>query len=327
MTKYDLVMPVDGLTYYLRELIERLTLEDSLDEVAYRATVDLKTTADLNLDLGQAVTVDAIPFGAVDQSMVNLLAPGVVWSIEQSNRIAEHLLITIYDRLIYQVKSEDEYLFPAGRTATQRLKQIAADWQIPLGAIADTKVPLAAAAYRGQTLATMLMDGLAETVSKGGEMFRMRMTAAGLTLVQVGANETVWSMETVEDATENESLDNVITQVKVLGNAPEGTKSPVRAIIKEDTEKYGTIQAIWNDPKATSAKVANAEAAKVLQGPKKTYYLSTIDINTLRAGDKIIYNGLEMIVISVRHECGDPGRMTLQAGSAEQVKRQFYLER
>lgn len=323
LQKYEFVL---ANQYYLRELLESITLEESLDEIAYRAMVKMVVTPDFpGIAPGQECRVSGIPFGG--SSMVYLLHPGVVWECESETRGQKHLTATIYDRTIYLAKSEDEYLFPAGSTASQRLQQYASDWGIPLGQVPDTGVPLAKAVYRAQPIYNMIMADLKETVAKGGEMYRPRMTPDGLELVKLGSNETVWVLEldqNIEELVQRRTLEGTVTQVKVLGNASEDQRSPVLAVVKGETVKYGTLQKVLNDSKITSPGEAQAAGQKMLTGVQEIFTVTGIDINTIRAGDKVQLNGMELLVKSVRHELGSPGHMTLELAGEDVIRRGVY---
>jgi hypothetical protein len=353
MNRYGVVL--DNL-YDLSELLAGVTLEESLDEIACRATVNLVLTSDWpGAYPGQEIRISGVPFGGAD--MAYLLHPGVVWEEEFNYAGTDKLSITVYDRTIYLAKSEDEYLLPAGQTASQRLKKYAADWGIPVGNIPDTGVPLAKAVYRAQTLYSMVMSDLKETVKKGGKMYRPRMTPDGLELYELGSNPTVWVFEldrNVETITQRRTLEGAVTQVKVLGAerqerdistggmtpeemerryAMDGDEklelpSPVLAIEKSETDRFGTLQKVFQDSEIQTVAQAREAARRMLSGVQETFTVSAIDVNTIRAGDKVELagSGLELLVMSVRHELGDPGHMTMELATPDYVQRRFYLD-
>jgi len=325
LQKYEVVL---ADRYFLRELVEVITLEDSLSEIAQRANVKLAFTSDFpGIAPGQKMRVSGVPFDGTE--MDYLLHPGVVWEVSSSNRGQKHLSVTVYDDTIYLSKSEEEYLFPEGQTATQRLQVYAADWDIRLGEVADTGIPLAKGLRRAQSIWKTIMDDLKETVKKGGAMYRPRMTADGLSLVKLGSNNTVWVLENdqnVEEVDQQRTLEGTITRVKVLGNASAEERSPVLALVSGDTSVLGTLQKIINDSKITTASEAEKAGNELLSGIQETVTVQGIDINTLRAGEKIQYNGNDYLIISVRHELGSPGHMILELAEESQVRRRYYSQ-
>ncbi|MCA1293711.1 phage portal protein [Paenibacillus sp. alder61] len=312
--------------YDLRELVESITLTDSLDQIAYQASIAIKVPADFpGIEPGHEIRISGVPFGASNR--VPLLHPGVVWDCGSTAGQTKHMNLTVYDRTIYLAKSEDECLFAKGGTASQRLKQHAANWSIKLASVPDTKTKLNKAVYRAQTIYSMIMADLKETVKSGGDMFIPRMTSAGLELFKIGGNKTVWRLEGIEEATQSRTLEETVTRVKVLGSsADENAPSKVLAIASGQTAEYGVLQRIVQDENVKTADAAKKLAESMLTGKGLSYSVSCIDLNTVRAGDQVNFNGLNLIVTSVSHQLGDPGHMTLELATYEDVKRRYFLE-
>lgn len=317
--------------YLLGDLVESISLEDSLDEIALRATINLIFTPDFpNIQPGQEIRVSGIPYRGSE--LVYLLNPGVVWECENSFRGANRLSVTLYDRTIYLAKSDDEYLFPAGQTASQRLEKYAADWDIQLHQIPDTVQTLNKKVYRSQSIYSMITADLKETVTKGGKMFRPRMTPSGLELFELGSNDTVWVLDpegNLDSITQRRTLEGTVTKVKVLGKEenPESA-TEILAVEEQDTERFGTLQKMIMDNDITTVSEAVTAAKAMLAGIQETFSVSAIDINTIRAGDKVelLGSGMELIATSVRHELGRPGRMTLELATPDYVKRRYFLD-
>lgn len=322
--RYDVIL---AGKYHLRELVEDLTLEESLDEIAYRATVQIVFDSSLpQIVPGNILRITGTPFSG---SGTTTFFDGVIWDVESVTRGKRRLNITAYDRTIYLSRSEDEYLFPAGQTATQRIKKYAADWGIKLFNLADTKVPLEKSIYRARPIYNMIMDDLRETVKKGGKMYRPRMTPSGLELFEIGTNKTVWVLESsrnMEEISHNQTLEGAVTQVKVLGKESEGKRTPVLALVKGETAKYGTLQKIYQDDKVKTAAQAKKAGQELLSGPQETITVRAIDINTIRAGHKVKLDERELIVASVIHELGSPGHMTLELMPTWMVRRWYYVQ-
>lgn len=322
--RYELIL---AGKYWLGELVESISLDESLGEIAYRANVRLVNTPDLpELRPGQTVEISGTPYGGAGTQV--LLPHGVIWEVEVEKKGQSHITLTIYDKMVYLAKSEDEYLFPAGQTATQRLKKYTADWQIPAGTLAETGTQLARAVFRAQPIYAMIKADLDETVSKGGDMFRPRMGAGGLDLIKLGSNQTVWVLEVaqnLENILENSTLEGAVTQVKVLGpDSNGGSLAPALGIVKGETDQYGTIQKILSDSKVRTSNEAETAGKKLLSGARKSITVNCLDINTIRAGDQVKLNSAGLLVTSVRRELGNPGHMTLTLAAEEQVRREYY---
>lgn len=315
--------------YDLSPLVEAINLRDSLEQVAYQGTVNLVVTPDMPpISPGMAIRISGIPYGKKDY--VPLLHPAVVWEVETSNNGVKRMTLTLYDRTVYLDKSEDEYLFPAKQTATQRFKKYAADWNLKIAVLPDTEKQLGRSVYRTQSIYASMFADLRETAKAGGKLYHPRMISSGLELYELGSNKEVYILEAITDTTQSRTLEGAATKVKVLATAASETgqevPSKVMAIEEKDIAKYGQLQAIIQDDEVKSPAAARQLARSKLRGIRETISLNAPDINTIRAGDAVMLGAMKLLVISVSRELGNPGSMMLELGSYDDVKRRFYLE-
>ncbi|SEK74082.1 hypothetical protein SAMN04488688_102138 [Paenibacillus sp. cl141a] len=315
--------------YDLSPLVEAINLRDSLEQVAYQGTVNLVVTPDMPpISPGMAIRISGIPYGKKDY--VPLLHPAVVWEVETSNNGVKRMTLTLYDRTVYLDKSEDEYLFPAKQTATQRFKKYAADWNLKIAVLPDTEKQLGRSVYRAQSIYASMFADLRETAKAGGKLYHPRMISSGLELYELGTNKEVYILEAITDTTQSRTLEGAATKVKVLATAASETgqevPSKVMAIEEKDIAKYGQLQAIIQDDEVKSPAAARQLARSKLRGIRETISLNAPDINTIRAGDAVMLGSMKLLVISVSRELGNPGSMMLELGSYDDVKRRFYLE-
>ncbi|MGW8823631.1 XkdQ/YqbQ family protein [Paenibacillus lautus] len=315
--------------YDLSPLVEAINLRDSLEQVAYQGTVNLVVTPDMPpISPGMAIRISGIPYGKKDY--VPLLHPAVVWEVETSNNGVKRMTLTLYDRTVYLDKSEDEYLFPAKQTATQRFKKYAADWNLKIAVLPDTEKQLGRSVYRTQSIYASMFADLRETAKAGGKLYHPRMISSGLELYELGTNKEVYILEAITDTTQSRTLEGAATKVKVLATAASETgqevPSKVMAIEEKDIAKYGQLQAIIQDDEVKSPAAARQLARSKLRGIRETISLNAPDINTIRAGDAVMLGSMKLLVISVSRELGSPGSMMLELGSYDDVKRRFYLE-
>ena len=315
--------------YDLSPLVEAINLRDSLEQIAYQGTVNLVVTPDMPpIQPGMAIRISGIPYGKKDY--VPLLHPAVVWEAETSNNGIKRMTLTLYDRTVYLDKSEDEYLFPAKQTASQRIRKYAADWNLKIAVLPDTKKELGRAVYRTQSIYASMFADLRETAKAGGKLYHPRMIASGLELYELGSNKEVYVLESFTDTTQMRTLEGAATKVKVLTTTASETgkevPSKVLAIEEKDVEKYGQLQKIIQDDEAKSKAAAKELAKSALRGIQETFSLNAPDINTIRAGDAVMLGTMKLLVISVSRELGHPGSMSLELGTYDDVKRRFYLE-
>ncbi len=321
--------------YYLGELVRSITLEDSLDEIAYRAIVVLEYPknfpTDTDISLGQDIRISGYLYG--QEEFKPYLHNAVLWEIESNWQTHKELTFVIYDKCIY-MKSEDEYLWQAGLTATKRIQKYLQDLGLRIGTLEDTKVKLPKTIYRAQSISSMVWEDLKATVAKGGEMYRLYMSPGGIELRKLGSNlgsnGKIYEFSTEEDKanifeiTQKRTLENMVSKVKVLGSAPDDMKSPVLATILGDT-KYGIVQKILQDPDIENASEAEKKGRALLSGKEETFTFATLCIPQIRAGDKIKLNTMELLVYEVRHEIGESSRTTISAATEDYIRRMYYL--
>ena len=310
-------------SYKVENLNEGIYLSEAIDGVAYSATVKLVETKELkNIGLlkGDSIIISDVNF---ETKKVERIFKGVVWEIRKSGSIIKHLKLVCKERTIYMEESEDEYLFQEG-TATQRINQYCNDWGIPIGSLASTDITLIKNIYRRNTILDMILKDLKETAQKGGGLFKCRMTDR-FNLIEIGSNSTVWKLESIlKDIETVSSLDGIVTQVKVLGKQEDDVKSPVIGVYKNNTNKYGTIQKIVQDEKIESSSEAETRANNLFNTGEESVRVTCIDINTIRAGDRVSLNGVILYVIDINHNLGTPGKMTLNLASLQEIRRRFY---
>ncbi len=102
--------------------------------------------------------------------------------------------------------------------------------------------------------------------------------------------------------------------------------SKVMALEEKDIAKYGTLQVIVQDDEVKSGAAARELAKSKLRGIQQTISVNAPDMNTIRAGDAVMLGNMKLLVISVSRELGNPGSMSLELGTYDDVKRRFYLE-
>lgn len=307
----------------LDNLKTEITLSESIDSIAYTANVRFvipdKIAKDFKLSQG-----DSIEIIKNENPGKGTVFKGVVWqkaTDTKNNKIAN---LTCKERTIYIEKSEDEYLFQEGTTATQRAKQMCGDWGIPIGSFADTQVALSKAPPKIKTIYGMMLDDLKETAEKGGNLFRYRMQNK-LDLIQIGTNKTVYDIsKCLDNLGQVGTLEGAVSKVKVLGKKEEGTKSPVIGSFEKGVDKIGTLQKVIQDEKIQDVGTAKSKAEALFSSGEGQITTNGLSIPAIRAGDKVKLNGFYIYVSTVTHKLGDPGSMDLVLESLEQIRRKYY---
>lgn len=302
--------------------MEGIQLSEAIDGIAYTANINLAATEELKrlgIEKGHSIEIYDIDFETKKNKQV---FKGIIWDIDKSRK-SKRITMACKERTIYIEESEDEYLFGEG-TATQRIQRYCRDWGIPTASLVNTKIKLAKAVYRSESILGMMLKDLKETAQKGGNLYKLRMLDK-LNIIQLGSNKTVWRLETIaEDISFKSSLEGMITQVKILGKQKENKKTPVTGVYKKDINRFGTIQKLVQDEKIKDGAGAKKRADALFNTGEETVRISGIDINSIRAGDKVSVNEQILYVIDVTHNLGSIGRMDLTLSGLDYIRRKFY---
>lgn len=302
--------------------MEGIQLSEAIDGIAYTANINLAATEELKrlgIEKGHSIEIYDIDFETKKNKQV---FKGIIWDIDKSRK-SKRITMACKERTIYIEESEDEYLFGEG-TATQRIQRYCRDWGIPTASLVNTKIKLAKAVYRNESILGMMLKDLKETAQKGGNLYKLRMLDK-LNIIQLGSNKTVWRLETIaEDISFKSSLEGMITQVKILGKQEENKKTPVTGVYKKDTNRFGTIQKLVQDEKIKGGAEAKKRADALFNTGEETVRVSGIDINSIRSGDKVSVNEQILYVIDVTHNLGSIGRMDLTLSGLDYIRRKFY---
>jgi hypothetical protein len=312
--------------YKIELLSESVSTKESVDSLAYTLNIELALTDELEalgIAKGDSIQLYDYAYGTGTYFKV---FDGVIWDRDKSKK-SKKVSLSGKERTIYMEESEDEYIWYEGQTASDRIQIIANDWGIPVGWVDNTSIGLSKD-RRQETLYSMIKKDLKETAQKGGSLYRIRMDEK-LDILELGTNETVYELSTIiDDLDDKQSLNGMVTQVKVLGkNDKDDTKSPVIGIFKSNTDKYGTIQKIVQDEKVDDYAKAQSKSNLLFSTGEDSITIScTQDINTLRAGHKVSLYGTILYVTEITHKFGGKGRMDLVLMTWDGVKNKFYGE-
>ncbi|HBE9311888.1 TPA: XkdQ [Clostridioides difficile] len=309
--------------YDIANFNEGITLSEAIDGVAYKMDVSLiepKQLKDINIKKGDKIVLIDI---AYESKKEETIFDGVIWETRRSEK-SKKLTLSCRERTVYMEESEEQYSFKEN-TATQRIEYYCKQWNIPYYNLANTSVKLAKVIHKTNIL-DMIKKDLKETASKGGDLFRVRMDNK-LKLFKLGTNANVYKLDSIlEDANFTSSFNDAVTSVKVLGKSKdENTKAPIIGTYKKDSDKYGTLQKIKQDEKIKNTKEAKKAAEAMFNSGEETISVDcVVDINRIRAGDKVSLKGKEYYVIDVTHTLDSTPKMKLNIGTLEYIRRKFY---
>ncbi|WP_060210309.1 XkdQ/YqbQ family protein [Sporosarcina koreensis] len=248
LTKVDYrltLLPPNGSKIDITNLIDSCTHEEMDGEMAARVSVKMKNVKRADGWIHQHVFLDKrIVLEATDGSGWKEIFRG---SIKRWKTVAEDHTVefTAYDPSFNAMISKEHYFFPAGMKADASIKQIAVEQGIPLGQIDGPSIPLARKMYNGY-IGDTIGGRLKETRLKGGGRFIPRSTAGKFEIVREGSNKTVYELTdlTVNSSSDERSIENLITKVKIYGNEPKPKPKKKKKLAKGEKREKAKIKTV-----------------------------------------------------------------------------------
>ena len=216
-----------------------------------------------------AVQDDALQLGEGDAVRLTVdgtaMFYGFIFRLKRTE--GETVEVTAYDQLYY-LKNKDSFV-GEGLTASELLAQLAADFQLNLGEVADTGYKLPVIDEQNQTLFDMISNALAETLTRTGQLYVLfdeggKLCLKGIEALRLGL---LIDAETGEGFTYESTLDEqTYSRVKLtFDNGKTGKREVFLAQDGEKLNRYGVLQ-YYEQLQTDVGAAAKAEAMLKLYG-------------------------------------------------------------
>jgi len=317
-TRYVLVLLTpQGEKLYLNEVTQGLQWEEPPDELSVRLTVEVQNQKTRYGWLHKLFPMAGRLFLLADWGEGwKEVWRGTVFDRDNRTDPLGHFMVTAYDFLFY-LKSKDNRYYKSGTKGRTILTDVANAWKIPLGKVEGPDAALAKQVMKNQQINSFILDILDQSKKKGAGKFIVRANAGKMDIVKVGGNSPIYhfgATANVKVVSDRESIEDLVTRVKIVGSEDRNKKASVVATIDGRTE-FGVLQEIVTKEKNETPAAAKQAAQEILSErgkPKKTRRVEAPDLPFLRKGDKVhitagTLNGY-YIVTGVHH---DPDNRTM----------------
>lgn len=313
----------DGTKYDLTSVLLDIDFSDQNGQLAQSATVTIANCYTGGNWLSNIIRVrQRVYIFANDGQKNDEVFRGYVWTqypIESTD--GKEITMKCYDHLIYLQESEASYYFSKGKKTSAVVGQICTNWRITYkynySSITHDKLVL-----RGPISDMFISDLLDKVKERYGTKYVIRSQKDVVYFMPVGSNTTVYDITSKNNAVQTRSeqtMDGVITKVRILGKADKNDQVPIVATVTGNTSQYGTLQKLQDKDEDTSLADAKAEANTTIKEhgkPKWEYEVQAPDIPWIRKGDKVNVNAGTLrgsyIVISIDRSISNKGKkMTL----------------
>ncbi len=288
------VMDENGKQYNIKDYIQNLGWEENKSEISMRLSFVAKNDKTSQGYLSSIIKPGCLVgiFASDGGNIEDEVARGYVetWNPIEKNSGSD-LKCTCYDELYKLQKSQDNRYYPSGTGTKSAIQGIFDDWEIPQG---DYKGPNAShgkMVFNNKYLSDILLELLDDAVKRGEEKCMIRAAKGYANVIPQGGNETVYvfEMDNVQSFSQSVSMANLITRVKVVGQADDDGKRNVDATLNGET-KYGIRQRIYTRGTDENLNDANSAAREILDGEGKIERKMTVqspDVPFVRKGDLV----------------------------------------
>ncbi|MCM1233688.1 MAG: hypothetical protein NC489_26535 [Ruminococcus flavefaciens] len=308
-----IVVDSKGKKYDISDYVQKLGWEENDGELSQRITFTSrndktsKGTLSSILKLGCRICISARHGSKTYQEV----ARGTIMSWNPTRQNSQkNLTCTCYDDLYNLQKSQDNFYFRSGTGTKSRIKKILKKWKVTLGTYKGPNKKQGKKRYQNQYLSDMLLDILNDAAKKGGDKCILRMAGSKVQVIPRGSNPDVYVFNTNNAVAlnRNQSIENLVTRVKVISTSKNKDKTKTEATVKGLT-KYGIRQRIYTRGSDETLKAAKKAAQEILDengDVEKTITVQSPDVPYIRKGD-LVYIDIGALdeyyyVKSVRHD-------------------------
>lgn len=217
---------------------------------------------------------------------------GYIWIRTYDKTVnSQYVTLKCYTNLIYLQESEDSLFFSKGKSTKEIMSSICKRWGIALS-YSYSSITHGKLALRG-TLGDLITDDILDKVKeKTGNDYVILSVKDQMQVKKIGQNTTVYKVLVKKNAVKYRSeraMDGMVTQVVILGKQNKNDKYPVKATVKGNTAKYGTLQQLI-DLGEDSLSAAKKEAQNILKEkgqPSILFEVTAPDVPWIKRGDLV----------------------------------------
>ena len=290
---YVVVMDASGNQYNIGDFIQNLGWEENENEISMRLFFTVRNYETAKGYLSSLIKPGClIGIFATDGVVSEEVARGYVENWNQVEKNSENSLkCTCYDELYKLQKSQDNRYYPSGTGTKSAIEGIFNDWEILQG---DYKGPNAShgkTVCNNKYLSDIILEFLDDAVKKGEKKCMIQAAKGYTSVIPWGSNKTVYvfCVENTQSFSKNISTENLITRVKVVGQADKQGKHSVEATLNGAVQ-YGIRQRIYTRGKEETLSDANLAAQKILEDEgkiEKKMAVQAPDVPFIRKGDLV----------------------------------------
>ena len=290
--KYKVVL-VNGKTLHnITEYVENLGWEENEKELASRITFSVKNEKTKQgylsslIKPGLVIIVYATVGGTQSE-----VARGYVEKWDCKNTAGGDVLsCTCYDLLYKLQKSQDNRFYPSGTRTKTIVGGILKSWGIPYTYNGPDRSH-GKLVFNNDYLSDMILDTLDDARKRGSDRYTLRALKGRVYVQRWGINSPIYVFTSQNSQSLNYVVDTseMITRVKVVGQANDDGKRPVQATVTGNTT-YGVRQKIYTRGSDETLSAAKSAAKQILNDEgkiEKSLSIRSVDVPIIRKSDLV----------------------------------------
>lgn len=311
----------------IKDYIENLGWEENEKELAVRISFTARNDKTSRGYLSSFIVPGVVVavFATDGKTFNDEVARGNIekWNPQVQNS-SDNLKCICYDDLYKLQKSQDNVFLSEGTSTKSAIKGLMKDWGYTLKSYDGPDVTHSKQVLRNKYQSDIILTLLDDAVKKSGEKSILRAKEGYPSVIRRGSNSKVYvfQIDNIESVSRELSTENLVTRVKVVGQADDDGNTSVEAVLNGLT-KYGIRQRIYTRGSDTDLASAKSAAQEILDENGKLEEKVTVqspDVPFIRKGD-LVYLILSSVrsyyfVKSITHDASTHS-MTMQLEIAE----------
>lgn len=311
-----------GNQYNITEYVQNLGWEENENEISVRSSFTAKNDKISKGKLSSLIKPGCLIgiFAKDGNSFDEEVARGFVetWNPQLKNN-SNQLKCTNYDILYNLQKSQDNKYYSAGTGTQSIITGLLKDYGIPTNGYNGPNVTHGKLKYNNSYVSDIILDILDDAAKKGSGKYILRCNKGYAKVIELGSNKTIYVFkeDIIKSVNASMSTGDLITRVRVIGQADDEGKSSVEATINGLT-KYGIHQKIYTRGSNETLSDARSAAQEIIDNNgtvEQEITISSPDIPFIKKGDLVyVMVGVSnnyYYVKGIRHDC-DSSNMTMQ---------------
>jgi len=287
--KYKIAVIQESIITWIEQAVTSLSWNGSTSEASRTLNMEcLKVDGKTDIPLGSAIII----YSAANNKNEKQELMRYILTKKSKTRSSTTIKYTARDIRWWLTRSKIDRKFE-NMTASSILLDICKSVGIDTGEVQDTKEIFGCLHFIKKSPWDIIITALTETRKKNGKKFTVKVNNGKLDLVEKLTQAKKWVIEegvNLIDATYDEDIESIYTQVKVNGKDEDGNEISAVSKNEEKAKLYGIMQEQVDQSESITQEDANRIAAqklKELSELKRGGTIKTLGIDDIQSGDAV----------------------------------------